>query len=118
MAKKLLTLDYQDEYDFLLSGIFCAYRDYRVCFELNRVLELNLERQDDLELALERRGSTGLFPVFSYVNADDEEYFLIGNKGTVGLFATEHPRIDFFMLIKNATRYTSIEMLHKKMMLV
>ena len=48
MAKKVVQfLDFETEYDFLLLGIYCAYRDYRLCFELNLALELSFEKQDD-----------------------------------------------------------------------
>ena len=57
MAKKVVQfLDFESEYDFLLMGIFCAYRDYKLCFELNNALELSFEKLDDFEIALDKKG--------------------------------------------------------------
>lgn len=56
MTKKVVQfLDFKTEYDFLLLGIYCAYRDYRICFELNHALELSFEKQDDFEIQLEKK---------------------------------------------------------------
>jgi hypothetical protein len=113
MAKKTFTLDFQEEYDFLLLGVFCSYRDYRLCYELNKTLDLRLERMDDLELKLEKKGSTGLFPVFHFMNTDGEHFFLISNKGSNGLFVPELKQVDFFVLVKEFSRYTNADDLLK-----
>jgi hypothetical protein len=115
MAKKqTFILEYQEDYDFLLVGIFCAYRDYRICFELNKVLELAFERIADLEIKMEKKGSTSLFPVFTGSNQDDEYYFVVGNKGTNGHFIPELKQIDFFLKIRNYSRYTEMNDLIRK----
>ena len=115
MAKKqTFTLDYQEDYDFILLGIFCAYRDYRLCFEIDKLLDLSLERLTDIELKMEKKGSTGLFPVFLSTNVDDEFYFIIGNKGNNGHFIPELKQIDYFLKIRNFSRYTKAEDLVKK----
>ncbi|MFM7015692.1 MAG: IPExxxVDY family protein [Bacteroidota bacterium] len=115
MAKKLIQfLDFESEYDFLVLGIFCAYRDYKICFELNNVLELSFEMQDDFELQLEKKGSTGQFPIFLAENADEEQYFVIGNKGNNGLFIPELRQVDYFLLIRNQTRDNSTSELIEK----
>ena len=109
MAKKqTFTLDFTPEYDFILIGIFCAYRDYRLCFELNKLLDLNLERQTDLELKLDKKGSSGKFPYFLYLTDDEEEIYLISNKGTNAYFIPELKQTDYFFLVKNQSRYTDI----------
>jgi hypothetical protein len=116
MAKKqTYTLDYQEDYDFILLGIFCAYRDYRLCFEVDKILDLSLERLKDVELKMEKKGSSGLFPVFLSTNVDDEYYFIIGNKGSIGHFIPELKQIDYFLKIRNFSRYTKPEELIKKL---
>lgn len=119
MAKKqTFTLDFVPDYDFIVIGIFCAYRDYRTCFELNRVLNLNLVRQDDLEVVLEKKGSSGAFAWFFQLNDDEEEYYLIANKGTHGYFIPELKQTDYFLVIKNPSRYTSCDELERRIRFV
>ena len=108
MAKKLHTLQFEEDYDFILLGIFCAYRDYRLCFDINRKLEVSMERQQDLELKLEKKGSSSLFSIFSCDNSDEELYFIICNKGSNGYFVPEMKQIDYFLMIKNYSRYTAV----------
>ncbi len=114
MAKRF-TLDFEDDYDYVLIGIFCSYRDYRLCFELNGTLDLNLARQPDLELKLEKKGASSLFPVFWFRSDDTEDFFVVGNKGSTALFIPELKQVDYFLLVRNASRYTSAEQLTKKL---
>ncbi len=112
--KQTYTLAYTPEFDFLLIGIFCAYRDYRLCFELNRYLQYNLERKTDLELTLDQKGSSGRFPYFSALNEDEEEIYMVANKGSRYYFIPELKSCDYFLLIKNPSRYTLAEEIEKK----
>ena len=114
MAKKVVQfLDFESEYDFLLMGIFCAYRDYKLCFELNNALELSFEKLDDFEIALDKKGS-GQFPLFFADNPEEEEFFVIGNKGSNGFFVPELKQVDYFLIVRNYTRETTIENLIRK----
>lgn len=115
MGKKVLTLDYREEFDFLLLGIISPYRDYQVCHEINKTLGSDFERQDDFTLQMERKGSKGVFSVFQHRSEDEEDFFLIANKGTGGLFISSLKHIDFFMMIRNHSRYTSIEELTRNL---
>ena len=114
MAKKLITLQFEEDYDFLLLGIFCAYRDYKLCFEINRQLEVSMERRSDLELKMEKKGSSSLFSIFSCNNTDDENYFIINNKGSNGHFLSEMKQVDYFLMIRNYSRYTNITDITKR----
>lgn len=109
MARKQnFILHFTPEYDFLLLGIFCAHRDYKLCFELNRHLPVDLVRIDDLSVPMEKRGSSSLFPVFFSLNEDEEEFYLVANKGSNGLFISELRQTDYFMVVRNPSRYTTV----------
>lgn len=115
MAKKVVQfLEFETDYDFLLLGIYCAYRDYRICFELNHALELSFEKQDDFEIQAEKKGSIGQFPIFFAENNDGEQFFVVGNKGNNGLLVSELKQVDYFLLVRNNTRYTTSEILTEK----
>jgi len=112
--KQTFTLDFKPDYDFLLLGIFCAYRDYKLCAELNRHLQYNFEKLPDLEIRPDNRGSSYLFPYFFYLNEDEEEIYLISNKGNKYFFIPELKQCDYFLVIKNQSRYTTVEELERK----
>jgi len=50
MSRTILKFDSEEAYDFLLIGIVCHQKDYKLCHELNRRLSLELARQEDYEL--------------------------------------------------------------------
>lgn len=114
--KQTYTLDFVPEYDFLLIGIFCSHRDYRLCFELNRKLNMQLTRQPDLEMIMEKKGSTSWFSRYFFENEDGEETYLVVNRGTNGHFIMEMKMVDFFVVIKNAARQTDADRLTTEIM--
>lgn len=106
--KKTLDFDYEEHLDFGLIGIICAYKDFRICFEIDKLLELNLCKQEDLELKKERKGSVSEFSIYKFKNNDNEQYILLANKGTNGHFIMELKHIDYFMLIHNLANFNSL----------
>ena len=45
-----LSLNFEEDYSFLLIGISCHAKDYRLCWELNKLLNFDFARADDLEI--------------------------------------------------------------------
>jgi hypothetical protein len=70
MAKTVLKLTDDDEFDFLLLGIVCQQKDYRLCHELNRQVHLNLKRMDDFEIRNTKRMKNSVFSFFQFENKD------------------------------------------------
>lgn len=93
--KKVLSFD--DDYDFSLIGMSCHAKDYRLCWEINKSLELDLEKQSDI--------LSNNYPDVSYSNAvyiDEEnhlEYVLLSNKSEGGMVIPEYPQLDYFLKI-------------------
>ena len=108
MTKKTLDFDLEDHIDFDLIGIICAFKDYRLCFEINQTLGIELKKANDLEIKLEKKGSTGVFSVYQYVNSDDEQYYLVCNKGNHTWFIPEQKHVDYFIMIRNRAPFTYI----------
>ena len=109
MAKKLLlSLDYVPEFDFEVVGIFSSLRDYRLCFELNRAMNLNFCRTPDLQVILDKNGGLGEFATFFYFSENSEEFYLVSNRCSNGHFIPEMKQTDYFLVIKNRSRYTTI----------
>jgi hypothetical protein len=101
MSRKVLKLDYSGEFDFLLAGIVCGHKDYRLCFELNRHLRLDLHRRDDVLLPAGRPGSITSHSYYSHKGSDNEVYHVLSNKDShgTGFYIPEMKNIDFFFLI-------------------
>jgi hypothetical protein len=107
--KQVLSLDYVPEFDFEVIGIYSSLRDYRLCFELNRGLDLQFSRVPDLVVKLEKSGGSAEFATFFFLSENGEEFYLIANRCQNGHFIPEAKQTDYFLVIKNRSRYTTIE---------
>lgn len=88
-------LDIEEVYDFSLIGISCHAKDYRLCWEMNQSLSIDMIRGADYEI------DTSRFSFFEYI--DDEnyiEYFFIANRGNEGFLIPEQKTVDYFMLMR------------------
>jgi len=100
MAKIVLKFDSGDAFDFLLIGIICQQKDYRLCHELNRKLSLELTRQEDYELKTPKRMNAAKFPLFKYENDDGDVFFIFSNKEKDDLLVPEQHQVDYFFMIQ------------------
>lgn len=99
MPKNVLKLDDED-YDFVLIGIVTSHRDYRVTRDVNLALGITLERVDDYLVFEKKRGWEIGFPHFKFVNEQEDQYYILGNKSENGLLIPEQRQMDFFLLVK------------------
>ncbi|MGB0887227.1 MAG: IPExxxVDY family protein [Vicingaceae bacterium] len=97
MSKMVLTLE--EDYDFSLIGISCHTKDYRLCWEINKSLSIDLFRSSDFEINKKNETST-----YSFYECIDEvnylEYYLISNRSNTGFLIPEQKSVDFFLMLK------------------
>ncbi|HTB05966.1 MAG TPA: IPExxxVDY family protein [Bacteroidia bacterium] len=93
MSKTRLIVEY--DYDFCLIGIACHEKDYRLCWTLNTLLQINLSKKDD---HLSANSSHSLF----HYNQEQlfREYYLVSNRGTSGMLVEEHRQVDYFFIAR------------------
>jgi len=108
MAKTILKFDTDEEFDFLLIGIVCQHKDYRLCHELNQKLELKLTREKDYEVSIAKRMNPALFSFFKFENDEQDLFYVFENKGKHALLIPEQKQIDFFLMIKECFRRHNI----------
>ena len=100
MSKVLLSLE--EDYDFILIGISCHSKDYRLCWELNKLLFIDLIRTADLEISKKKELKSYSF--YEFIDRDNYlEYYLISNLGNSGYLIPEQNKVDFFFMIKGST---------------
>jgi len=114
--KQTFTLDFVPDFDFEILAIYCAYRDYKLCAELNKILNYSLEKKTDLELNMGKKGSSGRFPYFLFINEDEEEIYLISNKVQQHVFIPELKQVDYFFVIKNKSKLTDVDEILTKLL--
>lgn len=97
-----LILSFEEDYDFTLIGISCHTKDYRLCWELNKSLHIDLIRITDLEI--NKKNTTSSFSFYEFI--DDTNYldfYLISNLCNNGYLVSEQKKVDFFLIIKGNT---------------
>ena len=111
MAIKKLVLDY--DYDFLLIGILSSVPDYKLCWGINKVLNIVLKKEQDLELQLhDKEMNDGLKLTFDkpemtprysmytyYKEVTHLRYTVASNRSVSGLLIKEEQSVDFFLVV-------------------
>lgn len=96
MAKLKLDLEY--EFDFALLGLSCPLPDYRLAHYVNKVLDLDLIRIQDIDVHQKKADGDKYFSLFQ---DDDEELYttinLISNRSQNGYFIPELKQLDYFL---------------------
>lgn len=119
MSTQILTVEY--EFDFILIGISSPSKDYKLGWELNKELKLELSRIDDVlkqnviksgqeESELIAPENQGPNHAYSHYRHSDEEkgieYDLVSNKSDSGLLIPEQKQADYFLIIRGAYSQT------------
>ena len=105
-----LTLKYELDLDFVLIAITSQLKDYMLCFKLNRQLNLNFYKID--ELVIESNTKDIFFSRYQYQLPESEtDVYLIANKGDQGYLIPEMKRVDYFIIIRNYISEEEVEQL-------
>ena len=95
MSKLVLDLDF--DFDFSLFGISSHVSNYRLAWGINKLLEIDLERVDDVDLSFDSN-QKGNFSLYRF---DDEEsytvFHLLSNRCDIGYLIPELKQIDYFV---------------------
>lgn len=114
MAKTVLKFDDDDQFDFILIGIVCQHKDYRLCHELNTTLDIVLKREEDYDIFNGKRMEQVSFSFYEYLTDEDDQYYLLSNKGKLGWLIPEQKQIDYFFIIReNVTRINQSELINR-----
>jgi len=101
MAVKRHKLELAMEEDFCLLGVVADEPDYKLCWMINQALDMNFEKQEDLQLYHRKRNEEQVFSLFSYYDPDALiTYRVIRNKSENGYFLDELKNIDYLIHIQ------------------
>jgi hypothetical protein len=74
------TLEIEFDYDFVLIGISSHEKDYRLCWTINNALNLQLTKQESLEIKGKKQTTPSFFSFFLFEKQDDFiDYAIIAN---------------------------------------
>ncbi len=88
------------EYDFLLLGISCGEKPYRLCWALNNHLKTAFQKGEDRESTEKNKIHRSRFPVFYFQDEEMHmEYRIIVNKMHNKIFISECKQADYLLMI-------------------
>ena len=96
-------LKFEIDLDFVLIAVTASLKDYRACYLINKHLNFNFVRVDDLVVDnLNSGNSRGYFSLYTCNwEASETDFYFITNKGSEGYLVPEMSKVDFFIMIKN-----------------
>jgi len=96
-----LILKYELDLDFVLIAITSSLKDYMLCYKINKQLNVNFFRVDELQLSLKNDSSSFFSRYFHQISDSDTEFYLLANKGSDSYLIPEMKQVDYFILIRN-----------------
>ncbi len=97
------TLDVEYDFDFILVGISCHEKDYRISWALREKLNIDLCRGEDLVIHPRKSGSPEVYAVFEHFLEDnDSGFFMVSNRTESAFLIPEHKSFDYFLIVRGA----------------
>jgi hypothetical protein len=85
-----------------LLGIVAPIKDYRFCWHLNQMLQLNFRMNNTLEIQLNKKQRNYFFSVYEYVEKGGTiKHYLYNNQFDGEYLLPELKHLDFLWLIKD-----------------
>ena len=99
MSKYDLEDDY--DYDFNVLGISCHEKDYRICWAINQILGVTMQKEEsDIEVVVKKSNRYSLHAMFSLIDFENEiDYRLVANRSTMGFLVPEKPQADYIFIV-------------------
>jgi hypothetical protein len=95
-------LKFELDLDFVLIAVTTSLKDYRVCYLINKHLNFNFTKSDDLAVDIHIGAAPVYFSLYQYSwEASETDFYFIANKGTDGYLIPEMKKADYFIMIKN-----------------
>ena len=100
MPRKIHKLTEKQDLDFTLIGISSDENDYHLCWILNKACELQLSKQDNLEIFHKRLEEKQEFAQFQYFDENSLLlYRLLSNRSESGYLLEELTNVDYILQV-------------------
>jgi hypothetical protein len=105
-------LKFEIDLDFVLIAVTTSLKDYRICYLINKCLNFNFIKTDDLAVDIYRGAAPVYFSLYQYNwEASETDFYFIANKGSDGYLIPEMKKADYFLMIKNYIDDSDLETL-------
>ena len=99
---KKYTLETEYDFDFLLYGISCHMKDYRIAWSINNAMDLGLARADNHSVFIRKASSEPAeFALFFFEEEENHcQYILVSNHCEDGVLIIDLKQFDYFLIIR------------------
>lgn len=98
---KKITLEIENDYDFILLGISCHAKDYRLCWALNKTFGFNFTKTEDFEVKNKKLAGAVAFSQYIFdVEEEYKSFTLLGNRSEAGMLVPEQKQADYLLVLK------------------
>src|SRR3569833_1717034 len=105
-------LKFEIDLDFVLIAVTTSLKEYRVCYLINKALNFNFIKIQDLEVDINNDLIPVLFSIYHYSwETTETDFYFIANKGSDGYLVPEMRKADYFLLIKNYIDKNNLDIL-------
>jgi hypothetical protein len=95
-------LKFEIDLDFVLIAVTTSLKDYRICYLINKCVDFNFLKTDDLAVEINPNQEPVYFSMYVYHwEASATDFFFIANKGSEGYLIPEMSKTDYFFMIRN-----------------
>ncbi len=95
-------LKFEIDLDFVLIAVTTSLKDYRICYLINKSLNFNFTKLNDLAVDLVRDNPPVLFSLYHYSwETTETDFYFIANKGSEAYLVPEMKKADYFLMIRN-----------------
>lgn len=113
MGKKKQILAVTNDFSFTLLSVICHHKDYRLCYELNSALNIDLKKQDNLDVRLAKRKENAEFSLYQHFYSEEKNISVVSNKNGIHTLVPEMPGTDYFILLNGGFIKTEVEEIKK-----
>jgi|SRR5690554_1612930 len=111
MAK--FTLSLEEDYPYFIIGISSSTPDYRLCWSLNKTLDISLKRDKSIDIH-SKNGDVTAHSVFEYTDEVlNTKYRLIENKKGSSRFLSEANQADYLLIIDDSDKIQISDLLNE-----
>jgi len=95
-------LKFEIDFDFVLIAVTTSLKDYRACYLINKFLNFNFIKTEDLAVDIHQGSEPVLFSKYHYSwETTETDFYFIANKGSEGYLVPEIKSADYFLMIRN-----------------
>jgi hypothetical protein len=104
------TLESTNEIDFSVLAINSHAKAYKLCWNINKTLELDFEKTDSQKIS-----DKLFFSRYHHITKEGYEYDILTNRSKEGYLMPEYKSVNYFLILNNQNQRRSTDLIIEKL---